>query len=400
MVYRVQNHAMDLSLPGGEDALLFSVDERHAASCIHVPRQISRDELVKLLADMWITDYEKLHKVANQPIQSTESHITSNPDGSVAIKFSHNHVEKPCAIFHSLQFICSQYRFLLHSLVTKMICHIPKICTKPSPPDGKPIFWQNNPNIGHKFWDPECACAACLFPDRDSLVQALAKTKRKKNKKSDPLFSAYLAGDPSVAPLGEPSGKYDYLVKYSTPDWRRNEPYLEVPPPEDRHIDDTPWDIDPAPVFSTPTAPSSSVLMYYHKDEDFPPLTPFVKWSSRHAPKVQNAQPEILLSGQTRPVSAAEEVLNWQTENALAQNQALSRIDQGVTHVSTTLTQVATQMDAQSSQVKDLIQALQHRLDTLKYDTPGIDWRLHAQHQQSETKFLQNTIANLHGYSS
>lgn len=33
MVYRVQNHAMDLSLPGSNDAFLLSVDEQSSTTC-------------------------------------------------------------------------------------------------------------------------------------------------------------------------------------------------------------------------------------------------------------------------------------------------------------------------------------------------------------------------------
>ena len=42
MVYRVQNHALDLTIPGGEDALLIRVDEKTTTSYTHVPRQISK----------------------------------------------------------------------------------------------------------------------------------------------------------------------------------------------------------------------------------------------------------------------------------------------------------------------------------------------------------------------
>ncbi|CDP19458.1 unnamed protein product [Coffea canephora] len=40
MVYRVQNHALNLTIPGGENALLIRVDEKNSASCTHVPRQV------------------------------------------------------------------------------------------------------------------------------------------------------------------------------------------------------------------------------------------------------------------------------------------------------------------------------------------------------------------------
>ena len=43
MVYRVQNHAIDLNLPGSDDALFLQVDNDQT-SCIHIPRQIPRDQ--------------------------------------------------------------------------------------------------------------------------------------------------------------------------------------------------------------------------------------------------------------------------------------------------------------------------------------------------------------------
>ncbi|CAH8254130.1 unnamed protein product [Arabidopsis lyrata] len=56
MAYRVQNHSMDLSLPSDtEDALLIQLESQYSPSCIHIPRQIPREELVKLLPESWVT---------------------------------------------------------------------------------------------------------------------------------------------------------------------------------------------------------------------------------------------------------------------------------------------------------------------------------------------------------
>lgn len=70
MVYRVQNHALDLKVLGSEDALLIQVDEKNSTSCIHVPRQISKSDLIQLLPNSRITDYEQLHTQANEPLES------------------------------------------------------------------------------------------------------------------------------------------------------------------------------------------------------------------------------------------------------------------------------------------------------------------------------------------
>ncbi|PKI50937.1 hypothetical protein CRG98_028667 [Punica granatum] len=71
MFYRVQNHALDLSLPESEEALIIYVDSLNAPTCINIPRQISRVDFVKLLPETWATNYERLHQNA-QSIQSSE----------------------------------------------------------------------------------------------------------------------------------------------------------------------------------------------------------------------------------------------------------------------------------------------------------------------------------------
>ncbi|WMV58588.1 hypothetical protein MTR67_051973 [Solanum verrucosum] len=61
LAWKVQNHAMDLSLPSGQDALFLNVDATNGTTqCTQIPRQISREELVKVLPDSWVTNYEKL----------------------------------------------------------------------------------------------------------------------------------------------------------------------------------------------------------------------------------------------------------------------------------------------------------------------------------------------------
>ncbi|VVA93505.1 unnamed protein product [Arabis nemorensis] len=87
MAYRVQNHAIDSSLPRDtEDALLIQLESQHSPSCIHIPRQIPKDELIKLLPESWVTNYEKLHENST-PIQSVDSSISRRKDGAIQIEF-------------------------------------------------------------------------------------------------------------------------------------------------------------------------------------------------------------------------------------------------------------------------------------------------------------------------
>jgi len=86
MAYRVQNHAFDLVLPITNDALLITVDTNQRATCTHVPRQIPKENLQKLLPSSWITNYEKLHQ-SSVPIQSREPEFTKKAYGTVEIIF-------------------------------------------------------------------------------------------------------------------------------------------------------------------------------------------------------------------------------------------------------------------------------------------------------------------------
>ncbi|KAK9032664.1 hypothetical protein V6N11_056922 [Hibiscus sabdariffa] len=66
----------------------------------------------------------------------------------------------------------------------------------------------------------------------------------------------------------------------------------------------------------------SSVLMFTPTsstyDKDFPPMEEFTEKGFRHVPKIPTP-----LQGET--TSAAEAILNWQTENAIAQNTTLQK---------------------------------------------------------------------------
>ena len=49
MAYRLQDHGLDLALPASTDALMIKVDSDQVPICTHIPRQITTEELQKLL---------------------------------------------------------------------------------------------------------------------------------------------------------------------------------------------------------------------------------------------------------------------------------------------------------------------------------------------------------------
>ncbi|KAK5771949.1 hypothetical protein PVK06_048205 [Gossypium arboreum] len=67
IVYKVQDHAFNLSRHGIGDSLLISINTNDQPHCVHVSRKIPKKELIKLLPEKWVTNYEQLHE-HSQPI--------------------------------------------------------------------------------------------------------------------------------------------------------------------------------------------------------------------------------------------------------------------------------------------------------------------------------------------
>ena len=99
--------------------------------------------------------------------------------------------------------------------------------------------------------------------------------------------------------------------------------------------------------------PSSS--QSYH--ESFPPLEkqtdPQTKVVSQ--PFVQSP---ITYSGQPEAPKQYEAVLNWQTQNTNAQNQALHNLGRKIDKVATQVTKTETKVDSLSSQLEQIYQNL------------------------------------------
>lgn len=88
MVYRVRNHAIDLTVPNETDeALLINIDSTQVPSSVHIPRQISRQGLMNLLPETWVANYVQRHQQPT-PIQSIDSIFSKNSQGQAKITFS------------------------------------------------------------------------------------------------------------------------------------------------------------------------------------------------------------------------------------------------------------------------------------------------------------------------
>ncbi|KAK1413214.1 hypothetical protein QVD17_34985 [Tagetes erecta] len=160
-----------------------------------------------------------------------------------------------------------------------------------------------------------CDCQDCL-DEAYKLEYEEEDNQRKKKGSQFTLKQRYEAGDPTVGLLGEPSGKFDYYVLYgdSKP---KPKPPKPSPPPPLKHPP-TP----PKECFTLTPAPSPQ---NYHTE--FPPLSTFenVQQKARHSWKIENPT-TIGANGVQHQITPAEATLNWQSENAVAQNNALRSI--------------------------------------------------------------------------
>ncbi|KAH9668417.1 hypothetical protein KPL70_021412 [Citrus sinensis] len=88
LVYRLRNHALDLPTPqiANSEALMILAESEEIPTIIQIPRQIPRQELIKLMPLEWLSNYEQFHQ-NSEPIQTSESHFQKNSDGTVRLTF-------------------------------------------------------------------------------------------------------------------------------------------------------------------------------------------------------------------------------------------------------------------------------------------------------------------------
>nr|GFD40508.1 putative zinc finger, CCHC-type [Tanacetum cinerariifolium] len=138
------------------------------------------DELVKLLPEKWITNYEQIHQA---PVRSTSTpEFVRHENGLVEIKFSSSQ-SKSDNVFPT---------------------GIPMI----PPTDQEPAQ-----EIKH-IWRYVCNCEGCLdnaakIDDDDEDLPKKCKSSQQKLKRR------YEKGDPTVGFVREPSRKFDYYVLYT-----------------------------------------------------------------------------------------------------------------------------------------------------------------------------------------
>ncbi|KAH9716790.1 hypothetical protein KPL71_021574 [Citrus sinensis] len=153
IVYRLQNHALDLPTPHtASDALMILVDTDTILTIIQIPKQIQKQELFKLMPLEWLTNYEHFHQ-NSEPVQlSYTAMITAVQTGQ----------EKKLSIYGFSS-------------------------------EGYPVY--PDKINGHFLWDvpeahmcnPDCPCLDDT--DVDDELKVMRRKKKKKKKSSHPKSS-------------------------------------------------------------------------------------------------------------------------------------------------------------------------------------------------------------------
>ncbi|QCD84109.1 Viral movement protein [Vigna unguiculata] len=329
MIYRLQNHAVNLALPTSNDGALFVITDQQEEnpSIIHVPRNIFRQELVQMIPVEWVTNYEKLH-INKKPIQSTEATFRRSVDGRVV------------TVFKKLEDEPSSSSSIFQSMMIEPYTKEGKIPIWGVEPDGNPIFTDRI--NGHFIWDadPEM-CESDCDCEEDS------------ENSSD--------SDDEPEP---PSSGRDFC--------RRRPP----PPPKKPDKGGRPWvglhqQQEPEPFWKEKrcaeilreydnfaTSPAIPCMMFTETnyDHQFPPLERRVDPVLNITTKPTISPTEIGPEGRPKPLSQAEEVLNWQTENAKAQNSILRCIDAKIERLSTHADQSNDRLQHLSDKMQKLLQ--------------------------------------------
>ncbi|XP_056854125.1 uncharacterized protein LOC130503525 [Raphanus sativus] len=231
--YRIQDHALDLVLPSSDEALYLEVTSAsQAPNSIQIPRQISREELIRRLPESWVTSYEKLHQATQSPIQSLDVSFHSRKDGTTEIKF-----EKPRS---------SSFRTQLFTQFAIEVDERDFYSPAKKQDIPRPCRFDKDGNIVYPFIDEDghcrfdiCNCTACS--DAYWSYESDDEKRRRRRKKKDPLYKRYLEGDPSVGTLGD--DRYDFIVEYPIAKKEPEQDLLMIspnnfPPPEDFINDD------------------------------------------------------------------------------------------------------------------------------------------------------------------
>ncbi|MED6136122.1 hypothetical protein PIB30_053155 [Stylosanthes scabra] len=294
VLYRVQDHALDLKLPNSTgDALLMFHDKNHGPAIVNIPRMITTEELSSIVPLEWITNYEKAF-----PQQIPDVHtiapprITRASDGTITTVFQRPGFEGQSSFRQSsFRRICT-----ISPISIQHTAHLD------DPPvhyydNGKPVYVSHIQ--GHFIWDvdPSMCDSDCDCQNwndwSDSEDEDYERRRRKSKKKKKQSCTVSKRPDPPDEPDYKPKFSLKRCSRKSYQDYSTANPQV---------------------------VPCIATLESY--DHDFPPLQTSVD-DARVTRRPYVTPPQGVSPHGYQAIIPQEEVLNWHTDNALNQNKEL-----------------------------------------------------------------------------
>ncbi|KAH9680105.1 hypothetical protein KPL71_026418 [Citrus sinensis] len=294
LVYRLQNHALDLPTPEHPSDTLMVLAESD-----QIPRQIPRHELIKLMPLEWISNYEQFHN-NTAPIQTSDSMFKRRQDGTVRMTFK----PPPSAPQEP-----PRLSFTYSSMITAVQTGQEDLPITGFNSEGYPVYPAKH--NGHFLWD---APGSGMYPPPPPPPLPIYRKELKwiaKHCKSE-ILSPLSHSTPIVQPLA------CMMFSSTSSDYSSSFPSLEPHTDPQRNVVSKPF--IPSPITST---------------------------------------------GHLEPPKPFESVLNWQTQNARAQNDTLLHLNSKVENISLRTGQIETKVDSITAQMQQIYQNLQSRISQL-----------------------------------
>ncbi|KAH9697790.1 hypothetical protein KPL71_023757 [Citrus sinensis] len=337
LVYRLQNHALDLPTPEHHsDTLMVLAESDQIPTIIQIPRQIPRHELIKLMPLEWISNYEQFHN-NTAPIQTSESMFERRQDGTVRMTFK----PPPSAPQEP-----PRLSFTYSSMITAVQTGQEDLPITGFNSEGYPVYPAKH--NGHFLWDapgsgmcdPNCPC----WDDREE-DDDYATTRKKKPKKKKPFVPCHHC-DPKP-PSDPPPPPAPLPIYRKELKWIAKHCKSEIPSPLSH---------------STPIVQPLACMMFSSTSSDysssFPSLEPHTD-PQRHVVSKPFIPSPITSTGHLEPPKPFESILNWQTQNARAQNDTLLHLNSKVENISLRTEQIETKVDSITAQMQQIYQNLQ-----------------------------------------
>ncbi|KAK0584296.1 hypothetical protein LWI29_010710 [Acer saccharum] len=337
LAYRLQDHALDLPLPGHNGDTIFIKAEREdeVPTILQIPKQLPREKLIEIMPLEWLTNYEKVF-LDEAPVVATDTKYVPQPDGSIKTIYAHLPGSKVPS--------SSETPPIFQALVIQPVTTEDDIPIHSFEADGSPIY--TDKIRGHFIWDVDPNMC-----DADCICRRYLKDTSPRSYKSWP--KPHKPGHPDSPWIGlhpikkKPLPIYDRALQILLSEGL-------LPPQLD---------------YATPTLPPPvPCYMTSDYDCDFPPLEPSSNQEKTRFSKPFVQSTEVQPDGSFKQPSQAEQVLNWQSHNARAQNRVLNSIDQKIDRVTRHVSQHDLHLQSLDATFRDLASDLQSRIAKLHSD--------------------------------